>query len=120
MTAPKYTHGHHESVLRAHRARTALNSAAYLLPSLTPGLQLLDVGCGPGTITADLAGIVAPGRVTAIEPVPEALDLARACARNEGRTTSSSWSPTCTHCSSPTTASTWCMPIRCCSMSQTR
>jgi SAM-dependent methyltransferase len=79
---PKYTHGHHESVLRAHRARTAQNSAAYLLPSLTPGLRLLDVGCGPGTITADLAGIVAPGRVTAVEPIPEALDLARACARD--------------------------------------
>ncbi|WP_085082135.1 class I SAM-dependent methyltransferase [Mycolicibacter senuensis] len=77
---PKYTHGHHESVLRAHRTRTAQNSAAYLLGSLAPGLRLLDVGCGPGTITADLASIVAPGRVTAIEPVPEALELARACA----------------------------------------
>lgn len=78
---PKYTHGHHESVLRAHRVRTAQNSAAYLLPSLAPGLRVLDVGCGPGTITADLAALVAPGRVTAVEPVPGALDLARSCAR---------------------------------------
>ena len=82
---PKYTHGHHESVLRAHRSRTAQNSAPYLLASLAPGLQLLDVGCGPGTITADLAALVAPGRVTAIEPVPEALDLARACAGERGQ-----------------------------------
>lgn len=58
-----YTHGHHESVLRAHRWRTAENSAAYLLPHLTPGTSVLDVGSGPGTITADLARIVAPGRV---------------------------------------------------------
>ena len=32
-----YTHGHHESVLRSHRWRTAENSAAYLLPHLAPG-----------------------------------------------------------------------------------
>jgi cyclopropane fatty-acyl-phospholipid synthase-like methyltransferase len=48
-----YTHGHHESVLRSHRWRTAENSAGYLLPHLAPGMNLLDVGCGPGTITAD-------------------------------------------------------------------
>ena len=73
-----YTHGHHESVLRSHRWRTAENSAAYLLAHLRPGLSLLDVGCGPGTITADLASRVAPGRVTAIEVTPSALSLARA------------------------------------------
>ncbi|HEY4795517.1 MAG TPA: SAM-dependent methyltransferase, partial [Mycobacterium sp.] len=43
-----YTHGHHESVLRGHRVRTAENSAGYLLPHLRPGLSVLDVGCGPG------------------------------------------------------------------------
>ena len=73
-----YTHGHHESVLRSHRWRTADNSAGYLLPHLQPGMSLLDVGCGPGTITADLAARVAPGRVTAVEPTALALDLARA------------------------------------------
>jgi SAM-dependent methyltransferase len=72
-----YTHGHHESVLRSHRWRTAQNSAAYLLPHLKPGLSLLDIGCGPGTITADLAELVAPGEVVAAEVTPEALDLAR-------------------------------------------
>ena len=50
----RYTHGHHESVLRSHRWRTAQNSAAYLLPSLRAGLDLLDVGCGPGALTAVL------------------------------------------------------------------
>ena len=72
-----YTHGHHESVLRSHRSRTAENSAAYLLPRLAAGQSLLDVGCGPGTITADLAERVAPGTVTAVEITAEALALAQ-------------------------------------------
>ena len=62
-----YTHGHHESVLRSHTWRTAENSAAYLLPHLRAGQTLLDVGCGPGTITADLALLVAPGEVVGID-----------------------------------------------------
>jgi ubiquinone/menaquinone biosynthesis C-methylase UbiE len=41
--------------LRSHTWRTAENSAGYLLAALRPGLDLLDVGCGPGTITLDLA-----------------------------------------------------------------
>ncbi|GLW11929.1 hypothetical protein Misp01_70570 [Microtetraspora sp. NBRC 13810] len=80
-----YTHGHHESVLRSHRWRTAENSAAYLLPHLRPGMTLLDVGAGPGTITADLAARVAPGRVTAVEVTADALALARAEAAARGQ-----------------------------------
>ena len=62
-----YTHGHHESVLRSHTWRTAENSSAYLLPHLRAGQSLLDVGCGPGTITADLALLVAPGEVVGFD-----------------------------------------------------
>ena len=79
-----YTHGHHESVLRSHRWRTAENSAAYLLPHLSAGMSVLDVGCGPGTITVDLAASVAPGRVTAVEVTADALALARAEAASAG------------------------------------
>ncbi|MEU0127913.1 MULTISPECIES: class I SAM-dependent methyltransferase [unclassified Streptomyces] len=68
-----YTHGHHESVLRSHRWRTAANSAAYLIGELRPGMTVLDVGCGPGTITADIAALVAPGRVTAVDTSREVL-----------------------------------------------
>ena len=70
-----YTHGHHESVLRSHRWRTLENSAAYLLPHLSPDFQVLDVGCGPGTITADLASRVTPGPSIALSlraPPPRA------------------------------------------------
>jgi protein-L-isoaspartate O-methyltransferase len=70
-----YVHGHHESVLRSHRWRTAANSAAHLLPHLQPHQSLLDIGCGPGTITADLATLVS--HVTALETSEEVLRLAR-------------------------------------------
>jgi ubiquinone/menaquinone biosynthesis C-methylase UbiE len=80
-----YTHGHHESVLRSHRWRTAENSAAYLLPHLAPGASLLDVGSGPGTITVDLADRVSPGHVTALEATEAAVSLTRAEAERQGR-----------------------------------
>ncbi|WP_326810350.1 methyltransferase domain-containing protein [Streptomyces scopuliridis] len=79
-----YTHGHHESVLRSHRWRTAANSAAYLLAELRPGQDLLDVGCGPGTITADLAALVAPGTVTAVDAAEGVLDRAREAVASAG------------------------------------
>lgn len=84
---PAYTHGHAESVLRSHRTRTAENSAAYLLPLLRQGLEVLDVGSGPGTITVDLAERVTPGRVTALETSSRAADLTRAEAARRGCTT---------------------------------
>jgi ubiquinone/menaquinone biosynthesis C-methylase UbiE len=77
-----YTHGHHESVLRSHRWRTAENSAAYLLGHLTAEATLLDVGCGPGTITADLAGRVR--RVVATEINDDALAMGQAEAQDRG------------------------------------
>ncbi len=82
--AEVYTHGHHDSVLRSHRWRTAENSAAYLLPALQPGQTLLDVGCGPGNLTVDLAARVAPGRVVGIDRSAAVLDLARAEAASAG------------------------------------
>ncbi|MFF8828281.1 methyltransferase domain-containing protein [Streptomyces sp. NPDC015131] len=85
MADAVYTHGHHESVLRSHRWRTAANSAAYLVGELRPGLDVLDVGCGPGTITADLAALVAPGgSVTAVDAAPGVLEGAREVARERG------------------------------------
>jgi SAM-dependent methyltransferase len=70
----RYTHGHHESVLRSHRWRTAENSCAYLLPHLHPEVSLLDVGCGPATITADLAGRVAS--IVGIDPSASVIEAA--------------------------------------------
>ncbi|MQY39703.1 Ubiquinone/menaquinone biosynthesis C-methyltransferase UbiE [Streptomyces sp. RB17] len=81
-----YTHGHHESVLRSHTWRTAENSAAYLLGSLKPHMKILDIGCGPGTITADLAERVPDGHVTGVDHAPGILEQARATAAGRGLT----------------------------------
>src|SRR5688500_7195972 len=51
----------------AHGRRTASRWAAFLLPHLRPGMRLLDLGCGPGSITVGL-GVDAIG--VDIAPVP--------------------------------------------------
>lgn len=76
--ADTYTHGHADSVLRSHRWRTVQNSAGYLLPHLTAGASVLDVGCGPGTITVDLARHVHPGRVLGVDAAADVIEAASA------------------------------------------
>ena len=71
MAVDPYAHGHHGSVLRSHTWRTADNSAAHLLPHLSAGDSLLDIGAGPGTITADFAARLAPGQVVGIDASAE-------------------------------------------------
>ena len=75
-----YQHGHHVSVVASHARRTAEDSAAFLLPLLQPGIRLLDVGCGPGTITAGLARRVAPGGTIGIDSAASVIATARQLA----------------------------------------
>jgi ubiquinone/menaquinone biosynthesis C-methylase UbiE len=81
-TPDTYTHGHQEAVLRSHRSRTADNSAAYLLPYLSEGCELLDVGCGPGSVTIDLARRTAPGQVVGVDLSEAVVAEARAAAES--------------------------------------
>lgn len=51
----RYTHGYHEAIVGYYGRRTAEECAAFLLPRLPPDAVMLDLGSGPGTITAGLA-----------------------------------------------------------------
>ena len=62
----RYTHGY-DAASRTMEARSAESFAAFFLPYLRPGMRLLDVGCGPGTITLGLAAVTAPGEVVGID-----------------------------------------------------
>ena len=79
-----YTHGHHESVVRAHASRTAANSAAFVIPHLTAGTSVLDVGCGPGSITCDFAELVAPAKVVGLDRSAEIVAQAATLAAERG------------------------------------
>lgn len=81
-----YTHGHAPAVVRQHAQRTAEEAAAFLLPELRPGMRLLDVGCGPGSITRGLAERVAPGEVVGVDLSRETLEAARRDAAARGLT----------------------------------
>jgi ubiquinone/menaquinone biosynthesis C-methylase UbiE len=66
-------------------ARRALaSSAAFFEPYLQPGLRLLDVGCGPGSLTVDFAETLAPGEVVGLDSDPRVLDRARTVAQERG------------------------------------
>lgn len=81
-----YSHGHDKSVVQDHARRTAQDSAAFLLPHIKPTDTILDVGCGPGTITADLAALVPQGKVIGGDAVESVLGQAGDFASSRGLT----------------------------------
>lgn len=74
-TVETYTPGYSCNASAFMARRTARTHAAFLLPYLNSTMSLLDCGCGPGTITAELATVVA--EVTAMDREPSQLALAK-------------------------------------------
>jgi ubiquinone/menaquinone biosynthesis C-methylase UbiE len=72
-----YSQGHHVVTTANHIIRTAEHDAAFLLPYIKPNYRILDIGCGPGSITTGFAKYVPSGSVTGIDLAPDVLTQAR-------------------------------------------
>jgi len=77
-----YTHGYHEAIVSTYAQRTAEECAAFLLPHLPADAVVLDMGSGPGTITAGLARRV--GRVIGLDASEEMVDAGRSLVKDHG------------------------------------
>ncbi len=84
--ADTYAHGHHPSVLASHARRGIDDSAGYLLDHLHDGMTLLDVGCGPGSITIEFAQRFPGARIIGVDAAPAAIEAAKAAASAAGVT----------------------------------
>lgn len=77
-----YKQGYSKSTLSSHTSRTVHSDAAFLLPHIKPTDKILDVGCGPGTITAGFASLTPKGSVVGVDVSESVLDHARAHVAN--------------------------------------
>lgn len=76
----RYSVGYDRAAAEFFCLRRAETHAAFFLPHVRPGMRLLDGGCGPGTITADLAALIQPGEVIGIDIEASQVELARTTA----------------------------------------
>ncbi len=82
---PDYTRGFSEHALAAPMRRTAESNAAYLIPYLVSGLQVLDFGCGPGSLSVGLASYIAPGELHGVDMEESLIEMARTKAGQTGQ-----------------------------------
>jgi len=80
----QYTHGQSKVMTQVLGQRTAASHATFFTPHLRSGMSLLDCGCGPGSITIDLAQLVTPGEVVGIDMAEIQLEHARTNASIRG------------------------------------
>ena len=75
-----YTQGHSNYTVATHQSRTAESDAAFLLPHIKKIDHILDVGCGPGTITTGLAKYASEGTTVGIDISIDVLQKAKTLA----------------------------------------
>jgi ubiquinone/menaquinone biosynthesis C-methylase UbiE len=64
--------------------RSTETHAAFVLPFLQPDFRILELGCGPGSISTDLATRVPQGSIVAVDAEPSRIQLARERAKELG------------------------------------
>ena len=66
-TSERYSQRNNPAFESLLARRSAEKEAAFFLSHIRPGMRVLDIGCGPGSITIGLATHTAPGVVAAID-----------------------------------------------------
>lgn len=80
----RYTLGYDASALAFVSRRTVESHGAFFLEYLQPGMQVLDVGCGPGSITVGIASQIGNGRVIGVDMSDSQVRLAEQMAAERG------------------------------------
>jgi SAM-dependent methyltransferase len=84
ISRARYTPGHGATAVNFMSGRSAGSHAHWFLSELHPGDDVLDVGCGPGSITLGLAEVASPGRVVGVDLSADQFDATRAVAEARG------------------------------------
>lgn len=92
-----YIQGHSQSTLTTQQTRTAESEGAFLLPYIKPDSSILDVGCGPGTITTGFAKYASKGTIVGVDLSAEVLEKAKALAAQRNVSTQGPGSVTFQH-----------------------
>jgi SAM-dependent methyltransferase len=82
--AESYAPGWGADAVAMMASRSAEGRAAFVLPDLAAGMRVVDVGCGPGTVSIGLARVVAPGSVLGIDTEPSQIAAAISSAQRAG------------------------------------
>ena len=78
-----YKKGLQKEVSDTHSWRNVENSMAFMIKFINANHSILDVGCGPGTITNDLAKKVPNGKVYGIDTIEDLVKLGREQAKQK-------------------------------------
>jgi SAM-dependent methyltransferase len=75
-----YSGGYGQHLVSQFARRSLDREGAFFRPFLQPGMNVLDAGCGPGSMTVEIARIVAPGKVIGIDIGDEQFEVGRKLA----------------------------------------
>ncbi|KAI0977272.1 S-adenosyl-L-methionine-dependent methyltransferase [Xylaria arbuscula] len=75
-----YKQGYSKYTTATHEKRTAESNAAFLIPHIKKTDHILDVGCGPGTITTGFAKYAPEGIIIGVDMSKDVLEKAKKLA----------------------------------------
>ena len=84
MEKEKYQMGYSEELLKALSNRSVSYEAAHIAKLIRPGMNVLDLGCGPGSMTLDFAELVQTGQVTGLDINDRQFERPRTLAKERG------------------------------------